>query len=217
MILTHTPDPTHNYSEFVERFMKKYKTQIRKTANRYVIKNRYSVEDIYQYIAEKILTILNRRGSTIEDPEKYFRKCFTFYCIEYHRTCGYIFGLPVRPYRGRLIDEEIIKSYGFHYLNDYHFFDKNLLTKEEKPYLVESKTWEFLLSLLSADEAIIIDCIYNRNMMNKDISNSTSFSGNSITSLKRSACKKIFDYLDQQEGTISENIKKVLRMVKKEK
>ena len=102
-------DIQQQVNEFVSNFMTKYSSLISSVGRKYLIPNRYTIDDIRQYIAERIILILTSRlskaSNQIEDPEKYFKSCITYYCIEYQRMHGYTFELPKRPRKNCEIDE----------------------------------------------------------------------------------------------------------------
>lgn len=159
--------------KFVEEFTKTHSKLINRVCNKYRIPNRYSNEDMAQYIALKIQEILEaRRGkeNKIEDPEKYFKSCLDYYCIEYQRMNGHIFNLPNRPRKNCEEDETEARSKGFKYIGDITIQEENNLYVEENfefdnHYLgYSSKAWSTLTGLVPKEEADVIDCIYEKNL-----------------------------------------------------
>ena len=116
---------------FVSDFMSKYDKLINRIAKKYLIPNRYTTDDIKQYISERVIKILTNRlqedSNKIDSPEKYFKSCLDFYCIEYQRMHGFIFDLPKRPRKNCEIDEKSARSYGFKYFGDMTIDEANSL------------------------------------------------------------------------------------------
>lgn len=166
------------YGEFVVWFMEKNKSRIQRHAYRRCIPNRYTTEDVCAYIAESILRTLRRRkavGRPIEEPKLYFSKMIDFYCVEYQRMHGFIYGLPKRP---RAIEaEQDIGQYGFNYLEpttDIGYLDGGVHDDEMDyggTYLAkgvapseESEVWNKLMGYAQKDDRDILNCVYNLNM-----------------------------------------------------
>lgn len=172
------PDtPPTDYNEFIVWFMEKHKRRIYKCAYRRTIHNRYSVQDVCSYISETILRILRRRESVnnpIKEPNLYFSKLIDFYCVEYQRMNGFVYGLPKRPRDTNA--EEDISQYGFHYLEkgvDMGYIDYDM--DGQNQYLVDTyevrgdtseKTdvWSTLLSNAEDKDAQVVNCVYNMNL-----------------------------------------------------
>lgn len=178
-----------DHAEFAHWFITEYAKQIYNKASRHLIFNRYSVDDMKHYMVERILEILSKRkadGNPIEEPKIYFRKLIPFWCVEYQRMNGFVFGLPKRP---RCPDaENKICSYGFTYLrtqadsddlpisshvSKLSYIDINLTEpnqyyteyshKGHDPDLI-SEPWEALIGHLKTDEAKVIEYLYKYNL-----------------------------------------------------
>ena len=187
----HTPTseaPTE-YPEFAQWFVTEYARQIYNKASRHLILNRYSIDDMKHYMVERILEILTKRksdGNPIEEPKIYFRKLIPFWCVEYQRMNGFVFGLPKRP---RCPDAESkICSYGFSYLKTstdddtysvpthvakLSYIDVNIT--EPNQYYVDivhkgkdsdsvSEAWDALMGHLKRDEVKVIEYLYRYNL-----------------------------------------------------
>jgi len=182
---------TMSHEDFVVWFMEHFKTAIDRYVYKRLIPNRYEPSDIKAYIAERILDILNKRkakGNPIEDPRLYFRKLIDFYCIEYQRMHGYIYGMPKRP-RCPEAEKEIAKL-GFVYFPDstdfannsggsydsmpeLGYIDVNLpnsnvynnvyKTKGKDPDEI-TQTWDHLMIMILPEDRDVLTCLYRRNM-----------------------------------------------------
>ncbi len=201
---------------FVEDFMSRYNSLINSIGRNYLIPNRYTVEDIKQYIGERIIQILTNRllssDNQIENPEKYFKSCITFYCIEYQRMHGYIFELPKRPRKNCELDEEHIKSYGFKYLGD--------MTNEEYASLIiedgvedkkDNVVWDTILSCLSKEEADVIDCIFNKNLTWLETSKFLNVPQSTCWIRKERAIEKLCSAFKKLKGDLGDTLKKIIR------
>jgi len=162
-------------SKFVIEFLDKHGSLIAKVGRKYLIPNRYTIDDIKQYISERIIKILGTRlaenTNPIENPEKYFKSCLDFYCIEFQRMHGYIFDLPKRPRKNCVEDEKAAKAWGFKYLGDitieeynslYEYTVDNSIAQAEAK--LTSNVWDVLTGVLTSAEADVISCIYYRKM-----------------------------------------------------
>lgn len=203
-------------SEFVISFITKYSSLINTISRKYLIPNRYSTEDIKQYISERIIQILTNRLSNsdnrIENPEKYFKSCLDFYCIEYQRMHGYIFELPKRPRKNCELDEQHIRSFGFKYLGDISTEEYNSLIFED---IIDNtrdrRVWEKLLSVLSKEEADVVDCIFNKNLTWLETSKYLNVPQSTCWIRKDRAIEKIYKSFDKLDGEINDCIRKFLR------
>lgn len=210
-------DITSTITEFVLGFMSKHDSLINCIGRKYLIPNRYTIEDIKQYISERIIHILTNRlqseNNKIEDPNKYFRSCLDFYCIEYQRMHGYIFELPKRPRKNCEKDEEYIRSFGFKYFKDMTKDEFNsLITKDRHEVEYTGEVWIALLSILSKEEADVVDCIFNKNMTWLETSQYLAVPQSTCWLRKDRALEKIFRAFENIDGDkISDNIKKFLR------
>lgn len=204
-------------NSFVESFMSKFNSLINSIGRKYLIPNRYTIDDIKQYIAERLVQImtnrLNDQNNKIEDPEKYFKSCLDFYCIEYQRMHGYIFELPKRPRKNCEEDEKHIRSYGFKYLEDMSTEEYNSLTVEDSidHEKEDSLIWKIILSVLSKEEAEVIDCIFNKNLTWLETSKHLDVPQSTCWIRKDRAIDKIFKRFDRLDGEINGSIKKFLR------
>lgn len=207
--------------EFTAAFMDKYDSLIGNVARRYSIPNRYSAEDIKQYIAERISKILLSRQETnkIENPEKYFKSCIEFYCIEYQRMHGYVFDLPKRPRKNCEDDEKSARALGFKYLKDMTVEESNSLFEmtldksltENIPHGPENPVWSAITGCLSKEEADVVGCIYMRGLTWAETSAFLNVPQSTCWFRKGRAVKKIFDSFCNMSGLVSENLKYVLR------
>lgn len=201
---------------FVTDFMKKYSSLIGSVGRRYLIPNRYTVEDIKQYVAERIIQILTNRLSTpenqIEDPEKYFKSCISYYCIEYQRMHGYIFDLPKRPRKNHEEDETYARSFGFKYLGDITIAEYNSLTTEDEEYEEpENLVWNTIMAILSKEEAAVLDCIFRKNMTWLETSKHLTVPQSTCWIRKDRAITKIYKQFDALDGDTNGQLKRFLR------
>lgn len=208
--------------EFAEFFMEKYAALIANVGRKYMIPNRYSIEDIKQYIAERVIKILTSRQDAvnkIENPEKYFKSCIEFYCIEFQRMHGFVFDLPKRPRKNCEEDEKTARGFGFKYLKDMTIDESNSLydltldrnLTENILQGPETKVWSILTGCLSDDEANVIGCIYMRGLTWAEASDFLDVPQSTCWFRKNRAIKKIFDMVCTMSGLTSENLKLVLR------
>ena len=203
-------------NEFVSTFLTKYNSLINSIGRKYLIPNRYNIDDIKQYISERIIHILSIRllgkENQIEDPEKYFKSCLDFYCIEYQRMHGYIFELPKRPRKNCELDEQSIRAYGFKYLGDINTEEYNSLIIEDnvddQPVNI---VWETLLSILSKEEADVIDCIFNKNLTWLETSKYLNVPQSTCWIRKERAINKIYNSFSKLSGEVNDTIKKFIR------
>ena len=208
---------------FVAYFMTKYDKLISRISKKYLIPNRYNTDDIKQYISERIIKILSSRlednENKIDDPEKYFKSCLDFYCIEYQRMHGFIFDLPKRPRKNCEIDEKSARSYGFKYFGDMTIEEENSLQEftlektlsENQELGPETIVWSSLTGLLLSEEAQVLGCIYMRNMTWAETSDYLGVAQSTCWFRKNRAIKKIYEHVESMSGLISENIKNILR------
>lgn len=208
---------------FVSEFMDKYDKLINKIAKKYLIPNRYTVDDIKQYISERIIKILSSRKDSkdnkIDNPEKYFKSCLDFYCIEYQRMHGFIFDLPKRPRKNCEIDEKSARSHGFKYLDDLTIDEANSLEDytldktlaENQVAGPETRVWSSLTGVLLSEEAVVLECIYLKNMTWSETSDVLGVAQSTCWFRKNRAVKKIFDHVDSMTGLVSDNLKNILR------
>jgi len=208
---------------FVSEFMHKYDKLINKIARKYLIPNRYTIDDIKQYISERIIKILSTRNNDIENkienPEKYFKSCLDFYCIEYQRMHGFIFDLPKRPRKNCEIDEKTARSFGFKYLDDLTTEESNSLEdytlekslSENQIPGPETAVWSSLTGILLREEAVVLECIYLKNMTWSETSDLLGVAQSTCWFRKNRAVKKIFDHVDSMTGLVSDNLKSIIR------
>ena len=202
---------------FVTEFMKKHNTLMNSVGRRYLIPNRYTVEDIKQYIAERVIQILTNRLSVatnkIEDPDKYFKSCITYYCIEYQRMHGYTFELPKRPRKNCELDEKYIRAFGFKYLDDMNTAEFNsLVTDDEVKDTSQSElVWDVLTSILSKEESNVLVCIFKQNMTWLETSRHLNVPQSTCWIRKDRAIEKIYKQFDKMDGEINGYLKKFLR------
>lgn len=202
--------------KFSTYFMHKYDRLINQIARRYAIPNRYDKEDIKQYISERIVHIITSRDkkNNIEDPEKYFRSCLEFYCIEYQRMHGFVFDLPKRPRRNCEEDEKNARALGFKYLKD--------LTSEEINDLYVTDTlesnvgeisegWSYLTGIVTKEEADILDCVFRKSMTWKETSIHLGVAQSTCWFRNNRALEKIKDYVQNLTGNVNKNILGILR------
>lgn len=182
-----------SHEEFVVWFMEWNKQIIDRYITRRLIKNRYDPTDIRAYMAERMLDILGKRlekGRPIKNPRTYFGKLIDFWCIEYQRMHGYIYGMPKRP-RNVEAEEEIAK-HGFVYLETAST-SKNTNGFEESPQLAyvdinlysasnpetytlmgygvkgqdpdqASKPWESMMAMVLPEDRPVLYCLFKMNM-----------------------------------------------------
>ena len=208
---------------FVAEFMEKYDKLLTRIARKYLIPNRYTADDIKQYISERIIKILGSRvdsiDNKIDDPEKYFKSCLDFYCIEYQRMHGYIFDLPKRPRKNCEIDEKSARSYGFKYFGDMTTEESNSLHEytlekdltENQELGPETRVWSALTGLLLKEEAEVLACIYLQNMTWAETSTHLGVAQSTCWFRKNRAIQKIFNKIDEIPGLMADNLKNILR------
>lgn len=181
-----------SHEDFVVWFMAYFKSPIDRCIHRRLIPNRYEKSDVRAYIIERILDILKKReakGRPIEDPKLYFRKLIDFYCVEYQRMHGFIYGMPKRP-RCPEAEQEISK-YGFVYFNNIDsnsneitnstynnshelaYIDANLSNPVNFDTMYQSKggnpdeetdTWNQLMLMALPEDRELLTCLFRRNM-----------------------------------------------------
>lgn len=201
---------------FVSNFMKKYGPLINLVGRKYLIPNRYTIDDIKQYIAERIIQILSNRLSDgtnlIEDPEKYFKTCISYYCIEYQRMHGFTFELPKRPRKNHEEAESHARSFGFKYLGDITIAEYNSLLSEDKEYEEPNDdVWKALMGILTEQEAQVLDCIFRKNMTWLETSNYLSVPQSTCWIRKDRAITKIYNTFNKLGKEKHETIKRLLR------
>ena len=211
-------------NEFVETFMQKHKLLIASVGRKYLIPNRYNLDDIKQYISEKITHILRNRSNTgepIKNPENYFKSCLDYYCIEYQRMNGFVFHLPKRPRKNSVEEEAQIRSYGFKYLDDITIEESNSLhveyNKELETLDVEynseySETWDAIVSILLPEEVHVLECIYMKNMTWNETSKYLGVAQSTCWFRKNRAMNKIYETCSTMTGSaVGYNLKSLLR------
>lgn len=204
--------------DFVVYFMTKHTKLVSKIAYRYLIPNRYNLYDIKQYISERILKILKSRADStnpVKDPEKYFKSCLEFYCVEFQRMHGFVFGLPKRPRKNCEEDELTIRGHGFKYLDDLTSDELNSLqivemVQEGDPHSL-SETWSFLTGLVNAQEAAVLECIFSKNMTWHETAEYLNVPQSTCWFRNHRAINKISKYIEVLSGDRADNLKKVLR------
>ena len=201
--------------DFVLYFVTKYEKLIYKIARRYAIPNRYEKDDIKQYITERIIAIMTKRDTdnVILNPEKYFRSCLEFYCIEYQRMHGFIFDLPKRPRRNCEQDEKNIRSLGFKYIEDLNTEEINNLYIEDKlEYdIINNPAWSFLTGLVSAEEAKILECVFVKNMTWSETNKALDVPQSTCWFRNNRALEKIKIKIENYSGEFSNKIRNILR------
>ncbi len=127
---------------------------------------------------------------------------------------GYIFELPKRPRKNCEEDEQHIRSYGFKYLGDMTTEEYNSLITEDcdTKFLDNSIVWKTLLSILTSDEADVIDCIFNKKLTWLETSQYLGVHQSTCWFRKNRAIEKIYNAFDNIKGeTINGSIRKFLR------
>lgn len=204
-------------NEFVAEFMHKHSAHINAVGKRFLIPNRYTIDDIRQYVAERIISILTNRLSKatnkIDDPEKYFIKCLRYYCIEYQRMHGYTFELPKRPRKNCEEDEAHIRSYGFKYIYDMSTAEYNSLYTEDEyePKVEKDDVWEALVSILKKEEVDVLVCIFKKNMTWSETSKHLNVPQSTCWIRKDRAIEKIYKKFDTLDGEVLNELKQFLR------
>ena len=202
--------------EFVAVFIRKHRPLIKTIGRRYLIPNRYTLFDIEQYIAERLLTILTARqvsDNRILDREKYFLNCLVYYCIEYQRLNGFIFCLPKRPRKNAIEDEKAAKERNFSYMNETMYYDPSLIdiSKERPDPGEESFVWTTLTGCLHSTDADVVTCIHRMCMTLKETSLYLGVAQSTCLTRRDRAYRTIFGVFDACSGEISENLKVFLR------
>lgn len=215
--------------EFVIDFIGKHSKLIAKISRRYSIPNRYDFEDIKQYISERIIQILKGRDESniILKPEKYFKSCIRFYCIEYQRMHGYIFDLPKRPRKNCEQDERNIREFGFKYIGDITTEEFNsLLLNDPAPSLLPEEepeekepgaalnikaAWDFLTGLVNTEEARVLECVFRNNMTWAETNKALDVPQSTCWFRNNRALSKIESYFESLPGDSLSNIRSLLR------
>lgn len=209
----------NNINEFVEYFMNKYDSLLTKISRKYLIPNRYSIDDIKQYIAEKITSILTNRDNdkdAITNPEGYFKSCLDYYGIEFQRMHGYIFDLPKRPRKNSVEEESAIKAYGFKYIGDMTIDESNSLNSEldlepEDPG-TKSEAWRQITSVLTPEETRVLECIYMQNLTWNETSKVLGVAQSTCWFRKNRAIAKIYDACIAMTGSnMIHNLRNLIR------
>ncbi len=215
--MLHTKD---DIDAFVTEFITKYNSLLNNVSRKYMIPNRYNSDDMKQYIAERMIQILTNRitsDNKIENPEKYFKSCLDFYCIEYQRMHGYIFDLPKRPRKNCKEDEAYIRTFGFKYLGDMSTEEYNSLVVEDNKVDEErigeaSAVWEQLMAVLTKEESDVLNCIFRLGLTWLETSKHLSVPQSTCWIRKDRAIEKIFKAFKKIDGADSNDIiKKFLR------
>jgi len=208
--------------EFVAEFIKKYRPLICGLGRRYIIPNRYTIEDLIQYISERMLTILRSKLTKHEDEqiknrERYFSGCLRYYFIEYQRMHGFPFSLPKRPRKNAIEDEQYIKSKEFYYLSPSMLDDPSLVYVEPAPKdEVDSLSgttdvWCVITGSLDHNDAKVVDCIFRRGMTFSETAMYLDVPQSTCVNRRDRAFKTIFRLFDKMEGEVHENIKRTIR------
>jgi len=179
-----------SHEDFVVWFIDYNQAVINRYISRRLIPNRYDPNDIKAYMAERMLDVLKKRlakGRPIANPRIYFGKLIDYWCIEYQRMHGYIYGMPKRPRCAEA--EQDIAKYGFVYLSGaddetgpigFHdtpqmaYVDVNLNgdnqytplgfnIKGEDPGR-ETDQWKALISMVLPEDRSVINCLFRMNM-----------------------------------------------------
>lgn len=176
--------------EFALWFMDYNSAIIARYVQRRLIPNRYEPSDVRAYMTERIIDILEKReakGKPIANPRTYFGRLIDFWCIEYQRMHGYIFGMPKRP-RNAIAEEEISK-YGFIYIDsgdeskennfsqnkELSYVDDSLSVGAEQFGLmgyqvkgvseIESgKAWDSMMKMVLPEDRDLLNCLFKMNM-----------------------------------------------------
>jgi len=173
-----------SHDEFLLWFLEKNKGIINRYIHKRMIPNRYAYSDVRAYISERILDILQKReakGNPIKEPKIYFTKLIDYYCIEFQRMHGYIYGMPKRP-RAPEAEKEI-SQYGFVYFHtdpestldsegQLGYIDNTVTNPERfKDYKVKgldpgtnSDAWDQIMKMAIEDDRAVLTCVYKYNM-----------------------------------------------------
>lgn len=206
--------------EFVLFFMTKHSKLVSKIGYRYIIPNRYNLYDIKQYISERIIKIMLSRvddANPIKNPEKYFKSCLEFYCIEFQRMHGFVFCLPKRPRKNCEEDEKNIREHGFKYLTDLTSDEVNSLQVhdtgdwfDETPK-DESVSWSYLTGIVSTEESRVLDCIFVKNMTWNETAKYLNVPQSTCWFRKHRALSKIESQINGITGDTFNVIKRIIR------
>jgi len=205
---------------FVTEFVTKYNSLLNNVSRKYMIPNRYNSDDMKQYIAERMIQILTNRinsDNKIENPEKYFKSCLDFYCIEYQRMHGYIFDLPKRPRKNCKEDEAYIRTFGFKYLGDMSTDEYNSLIVEDNKVDEErigeaSAVWDQLMVVLTKEESDVLNCIFRLGLTWLETSKHLGVPQSTCWIRKDRAIEKIYKAFEKIDGElVNDVIKKFLR------
>jgi hypothetical protein len=223
--------------DFVVWFLEENKSLIRRYVTKRLIPNRYAPSDVRAYIAERILDILSKRrakAQAIREPRLYFKKLIDFYCIEYQRMHGYIYGMPKRP---RCPEAEAeISQYGFIYfptdeensvesLPQLGYIDARLDNTESYQTAeyqihgvesdIESTVWLKLMTMVLPEDQKVLSCIFRRNMSVPEVSKHLRIAISTAYARKERGLKAIsgtltsFIDLDQERWRVINEIHEV--------
>jgi hypothetical protein len=226
-----------NDQDFVVWFLEENKNLIKRYVNKRLIPNRYAPSDVRAYIAERILDILSKRRAkdqAIREPRLYFKKLIDFYCIEYQRMHGYIYGMPKRP---RCPEAEAeISQYGFIYfptdeensvesLPQLGYIDARLDNTESYATAeyqvhgtetdIESTVWLKLMTMVLPEDQEVLSCIFRRNMSVPEVSKHLRIAISTAYARKERGLKAIsgtltsFIDLDQERWRVINEIHEV--------
>lgn len=213
-------DKEKEIEEFVLYFMTKHAKLVSKIGYRYIIPNRYNLYDIKQYISERIIKIMLSRvndANPIKNPEKYFKSCLEFYCIEFQRMHGFVFCLPKRPRKNCEQDELNIREHGFKYLGDLTSDEVNSLQVhedivwEDQAPVTESTSWSYLTGIVSTEESRVLDCIFVKNMTWNETSKYLNVPQSTCWFRKSRALTKIELFVNNITGDTFNIIKRIIR------
>lgn len=182
-----------SHEDFVVWFMDYNDSVINRYIFKRLIPNRYEAGDIKSYMAERILDIMNKRkekSRPIANPRTYFGRLIDYWCIEYQRMHGYIYGMPKRP---RCVEAEAdISKYGFVYLDSNSnessgseafgfneakqlaYVDKNTIMGPDTRNLgydikgddpgQQSEVWQKLMLMVMPEDRPVMTCLFIMNM-----------------------------------------------------
>lgn len=204
--------------EFLEEFQAKHSKLLKLVAAKYVIPNRYSVEDIVHHFLIKIMEILKERidsNNPIENWEKYFKSCLDFYGIEFQRMHGFIFGLPKRPRRPYVNQENEAKQRKFKYWDsmteDELNSDQFVYEEVDPPYDGSTEIWENLMSILDESDRVILECIYIRGLTWAQTAEFVQRPQSTCWFKCKAALEKIKSHVQAISPDSAKTIKKLLR------
>lgn len=201
--------------DFALQFMQDYDSMLSGIIKQHLIPNRYSENDVKQYICARIVEILRRRSlpenSPINNPVGYFKTCLVFYCREFQREHGYTFSLPRRPRKYCEEHDAEARSRKYKYLDVLAPDEIGDLVVEDNTTPSAGPLWHALTGVLTQEQADILDCVVRRNLTWSETSRALGIPQSTCWFRRQQAYLTIFSKLDLLSGEMASNIQRLLR------